>query len=196
MVRLPRAILRSSDNAHIPHFGDGASARDSSPFSSPYRSPQASRPCPGRARWRRRRRRAPLSESAAMSPVEAASTWLREQQDASGGFFGLSGEPDPGTTTDAVMALYAAQQRDPAAAASLDAALAYLEREENGAAYARDRSRTGGEAGPGGGDRRTRSARFCRPRSRRGDDGASGHPGTRRDSAASTATTSTTTRSC
>jgi hypothetical protein len=71
-----------------------------------------------------------------MSPVEAASAWLREQQDASGGFIGLSGEPDPGTTTDAVMALYAAQQRDPAAAGSLDAALAYLERDENGADYA------------------------------------------------------------
>ncbi len=82
-----------------------------------------------------------LSESTAMSPVEAASTWLREQQDASGGFVGFSGEPDPATTTDAVMALYAAQQSDPAAARSLDAALAYLERDDNGAAYA--------ETGPG-----------------------------------------------
>jgi hypothetical protein len=75
-----------------------------------------------------------LSESTAMSPVEAASVWLREQQDASGGFLGFEGEPDPGTTTDAVMALYAAQERDPAAAAALDAAVTYLE--ENGAAYA------------------------------------------------------------
>jgi hypothetical protein len=78
-----------------------------------------------------------VSESTAISPVEAASAWLREQQDASGGFLGFSGEPDPGTTTDAVMALYAAQLRDPAAAASLDAAMAYLEHEENGWAYAR-----------------------------------------------------------
>ena len=78
-----------------------------------------------------------LSESTAISPVEAASAWLREQQDASGGFLGLSGEPDPGTTTDAVMALYAAQPRDSAAAAALDAALAYLEHGENGADYAR-----------------------------------------------------------
>jgi hypothetical protein len=82
-----------------------------------------------------------LSESTAISPVEAASAWLREQQDTSGGFLGFSGEPDPGTTTDAVIALYAAQQRDPAAAAALDAALAYLERAENGAAY--------GQTGPG-----------------------------------------------
>jgi hypothetical protein len=71
-----------------------------------------------------------------MSPVEAASAWLREQQDASGGFLGMSNQPDPGTTTDAVMALYAAQRRDPAATSSLDAALAYLEHAENGAAYA------------------------------------------------------------
>ena len=77
---------------------------------------------------------AALSESAAMSPVEAASVWLRQQQDASGGFLGFSGEPDAGTTTDAVMALYAAQERDPAATAALDAAVTYLE--ENGAAYA------------------------------------------------------------
>jgi hypothetical protein len=76
---------------------------------------------------------AALSESTAMSPVAAASVWLREQQDASGGFLGFSGEPDPGTTTDAVMALYAAQERDPAAAAALEAAVTYLE--ENGADY-------------------------------------------------------------
>ena len=75
-----------------------------------------------------------LSESTAMSPVEAASVWLREQQDASGGFRGFSGEPDPGTTTDAVMALFAAQERDPGAATALDAAVTYLE--ENGATYA------------------------------------------------------------
>ena len=74
------------------------------------------------------------SESTAMSPVEAASVWLREQQDAFGGFRGFAGDPDPGTTTDAVMALYAAQERDPAAAAALDAAVTYLE--ENGADYA------------------------------------------------------------
>jgi hypothetical protein len=77
---------------------------------------------------------AALSESSAMSPVEAASVWLLEQQDTSGGFLGFSGEPDPGTTTDAVMALYAAQERNPEAAASLDAAMAYLE--EHGATYA------------------------------------------------------------
>jgi hypothetical protein len=135
MVRLPRAILPSTNNGHsssrgwsdgaqlVPLFlamllattvamlaGSGSKAQEATPGA--------------------------LSENSVMSPVEAASDWLRGQQDASGGFLGLSGEPDPGTTTDAVMALYAAQQRDPAASASLDAAMAYLEREENGAAYA------------------------------------------------------------
>lgn len=75
-----------------------------------------------------------LSESTATSPVEAALVWLREQQDASGGFLGFTGEPDPGTTTDAVLALYVAQERDPETTSALDAAVTYLE--ENGAAYA------------------------------------------------------------
>ncbi len=77
---------------------------------------------------------AALSESTAMSPLEAASSWLRAQQDPSGGFPGFDGALDPGTTTDAAMALAAAQESDPAAGASLVAALTYLE--ENGAPYA------------------------------------------------------------
>src|SRR5215212_7191187 len=127
MVRLPRAILCSTENEHIfcqrwstrtqllPLFlgvllaagvtslsGTGSTAQEATPGA--------------------------LSESSAVSPVQAASAWLREQQDPSGGFVGFSGEPDPGTTIDAVIALYAAQPRDPAAAASSDAALTYLER--------------------------------------------------------------------
>jgi hypothetical protein len=70
----------------------------------------------------------------AATPLIAATTWLREQQDPSGAFPGFSGEPDAATTTDAVMALAAAQESDPAAAAALDAALDYLE--ESGATYA------------------------------------------------------------
>jgi hypothetical protein len=135
MVHLPRATPRSSDNRHstfrgwsprtglLPLFLAVVLAATVAPLSGTGSMAQEATP-------------GAVSESAAMSPVEAASAWLREQQDASGGFIGLSGEPDPGTTTDAVMALYAAQQRDPAAAASLDAALAYLERDENGADYA------------------------------------------------------------
>jgi len=75
-----------------------------------------------------------VSESTAMSPIEAASRWLRAQQDPGGGFPGFDGVLDPGVTTDAAMALFAAQESDPAAAASLAAAIAYLE--QNGAPYA------------------------------------------------------------
>jgi hypothetical protein len=136
MMRLSRATLRSTENPHFSSRGWNARTRffplvlaallaaSVTTLSEPGSKAQEATP-------------GVLSESTAMSPVAAASAWLREQQDASGGFLGFSGQPDPGTTTDAVMALYAAQQRDPEAAASLDAALAYLAREENGAAYAR-----------------------------------------------------------
>jgi hypothetical protein len=140
MVRLPRAILCSTENEHtfcqrwsartqlLPLFLGVLLATGVTSLSGTNSTAQEATP-------------GALSESSAISPVQAASTWLREQQDPSGGFVGFSGEPNPGTTIDAVIALYAAQQRDPAAAASLDAALTYLEREENGAAYA--------ETGPG-----------------------------------------------
>jgi hypothetical protein len=140
MVRLPRAVVDSTDNRHTSLRGWSSRARFlplllatvlvTSITTLSGSGSMAQEATPGA-----------LSESTAMSPVEAASTWLREQQDTSGGFLGFSGEPDPGATTDAVTALYAAQQSDPAAAAALDAALAYLERDENGASYA--------ETGPG-----------------------------------------------
>jgi len=136
MMRVPRAVLRSIDNgcvssersSSLPRFVRLFLALSLAASVATLSEPgsMAQEATPGA-----------LSESTAMSPVEAASTWLREQQDTSGGFSGLSDEPDPGTTTDAVMALYAAQQSDPAATASLDAALAYLEQEENGAVYAK-----------------------------------------------------------
>jgi hypothetical protein len=134
MVRLPRAILRSIDNGQIAFRERSALPRFAPLFLAV--SLAASVTLSGTVSAAQVATPGALSESTAMSPVEAASTWLREQQDPSGGFFGLSGGPDPGTTTDAVMALYAAQRSDPAAAASLDAAMAYLEREENGRAYA------------------------------------------------------------
>jgi hypothetical protein len=73
------------------------------------------------------------------SPLPAASSWLRAQQMPDGGFPGFTGNPDPATTTDAVLALFAAQEADPDAAAALAAAVAFLE--PTGAAYA--------ETGPG-----------------------------------------------
>jgi hypothetical protein len=75
-----------------------------------------------------------VSESVAASPLEAASRWLRARQDPAGGFPGFSGELDPGATTDAVLALYAARESDSAAGEALAAAVSYLE--ANGAAYA------------------------------------------------------------
>jgi hypothetical protein len=136
MVRLPRAVVDSTDNRHTSLRGWSSRTRFlplllatvlvTSITTLSGSGSMAQEATPGA-----------LSESTAMSPVEAASTWLREQQDTSGGFPGFSGEPDPGATTDAVMALYAAQQSDPAAAAALDAALVYLERNENGATYAK-----------------------------------------------------------
>lgn len=67
-------------------------------------------------------------------PLTAATAWLLAQQDASGGFPGYSGDLDAGVTTDAVMALAAAADTDPAAGAAIDKAVAYLA--ANGEAYA------------------------------------------------------------
>ncbi|MCA9879449.1 MAG: hypothetical protein KC442_16770 [Thermomicrobiales bacterium] len=67
-------------------------------------------------------------------PLAASVAWLLAQQDASGGFPGLSGELDPGVTTDAALALAAVASTDPAAPPALDRAVAYLA--ANGEAYA------------------------------------------------------------
>src|SRR5687767_14547134 len=140
MVLLPRAVFDSTDNRHSSIRGRSSRTRFLSLLLAVVLAASITT-LSGTSSTAQEATPGALSESTAMSPVEAASTWLREQQDASGGFVGFSGEPDPATTTDAVMALYAAQQSDPAAAGSLDAALAYLERHDNGAAYA--------ETGPG-----------------------------------------------
>lgn len=65
----------------------------------------------------------------------AATDWLLALQDDSGAFPGFTGEPDPGTTTDAVIALYAARESDPRASAALERAVSSLEGEAKG--YAR-----------------------------------------------------------
>lgn len=66
--------------------------------------------------------------------LESAVASLLDQQDAGGGFLGFSGEPDPGTTTDAVPALLAAQASGVQTEGAIGAAISYLEAE--GAAYA------------------------------------------------------------
>jgi Prenyltransferase and squalene oxidase repeat len=140
MMRWPRAILRSIDHGRI-SFRNWSALPRFAPLFLAVSLAASVTTLSGTASTAQVATPGALSESTAMSPVEAASTWLREQQDTSGGFSGLSGEPDSGTTADTLLALYAAQQSDPAATASLDAALAYLEQEENGAVYA--------ETGPG-----------------------------------------------
>ena len=67
----------------------------------------------------------------AESGIDAAVSWLIAQQDPSGGFIGFSGEPDAGTTVDAVLAL--ASVLEPTNAA-LTAATDFLI--ENGDEYA------------------------------------------------------------
>src|SRR6478609_1798291 len=57
-------------------------------------------------------------------PVAAAVAWLQSQQDAGGGFPGLDGNPDPGTTVDAILALVASPGFDEAA---VQKAVAYLD---------------------------------------------------------------------
>ena len=76
----------------------------------------------------------PISMDDATASLAAASAWLREKQDSSGGFAGLSGGLDAGTTTDAAMALYAAEASDADAAAALAAVIAFLD--SNGGEYA------------------------------------------------------------
>src|SRR5688500_1818310 len=102
MVRLPRAILRSIDNGHIA-FREWSALPRFGPLFLAVSLAASLTTLSGTASMAQVATPGALSESTAMSPVEAASTWLREQQDTSGGFFGLSDEPDPGTTTDAVI---------------------------------------------------------------------------------------------
>ena len=111
MVRLPRAILCSTENGHTSCPRWSARTR-LLPLCLAVLLATGVTTLSGTSSMAQEATPGALSESSAISPVEAASAWLCEQQDASGGFIGLSGEPDPGTTTDAVMALYAAQQRD------------------------------------------------------------------------------------
>lgn len=74
---------------------------------------------------------APTPDPAVVA-LEAAVASLVALQTDDGAFPGASGEPDPGTTTDAVVALKAADLRGIAVTDALDAAVRYLEEEANG----------------------------------------------------------------
>lgn len=64
--------------------------------------------------------------SAQGGDLEAATTWLIDQQLEDGAFAGFSGEADAGTTVDAVIALAAAESRGVDVGTALDDAVAYL----------------------------------------------------------------------
>ncbi|HLI51651.1 MAG TPA: hypothetical protein VKU87_07625, partial [Thermomicrobiaceae bacterium] len=64
---------------------------------------------------------------AADSPAASAAGWLFSQQQANGGFEGLTGKTDPGTTADAVVVLSAAGQDPARAAAGKKSAIDYLD---------------------------------------------------------------------
>jgi hypothetical protein len=66
--------------------------------------------------------------------LDDATAALMAQQGEDGGFLGFSGETDPGTTADAILALVAAEQAGVETGDSVPQALAYLE--EAGLAYA------------------------------------------------------------
>ncbi len=66
--------------------------------------------------------------------ISAAVAAMLAVQAEDGGFIGFSGESDPGVTTDAVLALAAAEQAGVDSGTAIDDALGYLE--ETGAAYA------------------------------------------------------------
>lgn len=62
--------------------------------------------------------------------VESAIVWLLDQQTGNGGFPGFSGEPDPGTTIDAIFALAAAESIGIDTGSAIDDANAYLESDD------------------------------------------------------------------
>lgn len=69
------------------------------------------------------------------SGIEGAVAWLMPQQTDDGGFVGFSGESDPGTTLDAIMALAAAETIGVDIGDSIDRAIAYLESGEVALVY-------------------------------------------------------------
>jgi hypothetical protein len=75
------------------------------------------------------------SPAANTGGLEAATAWLVTQQGEEGGFLGFSGEPDAGTTVDAVMSLVAAEQAGIDTGDSIDRAVAWLESADSALVY-------------------------------------------------------------
>lgn len=77
----------------------------------------------------------PLATPVAAPGVEGAVAWLIDQQQEDGSWLGFSGEPDAGTTVDAVIALAAADEAGIDVGDSIDLALAWLDTDTNAADY-------------------------------------------------------------
>lgn len=84
----------------------------------------------------------PVSTPVVAPEVGGAVVWLIDQQQEDGSWLGFSGEPDVGTTIDAVIALAAAQEADLDVGDSIDSALAWLDESDATVEYAAN--------GPGG----------------------------------------------
>lgn len=68
--------------------------------------------------------------------IEGAVAWLVPQQADDGGFIGFSGESDPGTTIDAILALVAAETAGVDTGDSIGRAIGYLESGDHALVYA------------------------------------------------------------
>ncbi|MGC4107745.1 MAG: prenyltransferase/squalene oxidase repeat-containing protein [Thermomicrobiales bacterium] len=68
----------------------------------------------------------PAASPVAGGGLAAAVQWLISQQNDDGSFMGFSGEPDAGTTVDALTALAAAKESGIDVGDSIDQAIAYL----------------------------------------------------------------------
>ena len=78
----------------------------------------------------------PLPSPVAAGGVGDAVIWLIDQQQEDGSWPGFSGEPDAGTTIDAVIALAAADEAGLDVGDSIDLALGWLDTDTNAADYA------------------------------------------------------------
>ena len=69
----------------------------------------------------------PVASPVAGGGIVAATQWLVAQQGEDGSFLGFSGEPDAGTTVDALVALAAAKSAGIDTGTAMDKAVSYLE---------------------------------------------------------------------
>ena len=77
----------------------------------------------------------PLSSPVAGPGLPAAVDWLVSQQQDDGSWLGMTGEPDAGTTVDAIIALGAAREAGFDVDAPIDAAIAWLDSDDIAVRY-------------------------------------------------------------